>query len=480
MQGKLTLPYKTRCFLTCCSIGSSDIVALETQGNTVTSITIKSPLETISMGRRLVFVLMACFVVVGISSGPEVKAQTDSLQVLHWWDSASEHKAIDLIASKLKDENIGWQDAVIPAGSGVGEIIVLKSRVIAGSAPDVAQLNGPVIGEWAKLGLLLDLDAVASSGKWEKSLQPGIYNWIRPQGHVVAVPLGIHRVNTLFFNPKIFAQHQLNAPRNWDEFEQVAAKLKQAGIAPLAQSSEPWQVATLFETIVLGDAGPEFYRKLFVRKDPGAYADPRFADALQRLRRLKQWMLPTSGIQTWPEMTRKFIDGDAAMLIMGDWAKGEMNAWGFATEKAFACVAAPGTANFHLYDIDTIAMFPTIAAHSAAQQKLAQLVVSTAVQTEYNQIKGSIPALRNPDVSKFDSCARNSFYVFSRGATAPVPSFAHRMATDETSRDAIVGEVHRFFADDQLTVKDTQRKLVSMSRILEKIGLENDTQNPRR
>ncbi len=407
-------------------------------------------------------------------------SQADTLQVLHWWTSVGERKAVDLLAADLANENVTWKDVVVPAGSGTGALIVLKSRVLAGDAPDVAQLNGPIFGEWADLGLLTDLDKVADAGKWDKLLLPEIATWIRPHGHVVVAPLGIHRINTLFFNRKILDQYGLVPPQNWDEFERTAAKLQKAGVPALAQSSEPGQVATLFETLVLAEGGAAFYHDLLVKKDPNTFNDPRFAHVLKRLRNLKQWMAAPVQNVPWPDVARLFANGGAAMMVMGDWAKGELNAWGNATDSSFGCVATPGTADYHLYDIDTLAMFAASSAHRNAQLKLAQLTLSPAVQADYNQVKGSIPVLRNPDISKMDSCARASWKVFARGASAQVPSFSHWMATDATSRDAIIGEVRRYFMDDTVSTQETQRRLMSIARVLTKIGTDNNAQDTHR
>ena len=69
--------------------------------------------------------------------------QTDSsLQVLHWWTSDSERKAATLLANRLGDEGIAWRDAGIPGGAGIGAGKVLKSRVLAGNAPEVTQIIG--------------------------------------------------------------------------------------------------------------------------------------------------------------------------------------------------------------------------------------------------------------------------------------------------------------------------------------------------
>lgn len=405
---------------------------------------------------------------------PQTTART--LQVLHWWTSASERQAANLLATKLAAENIVWSDAAIPGGAGVGAAKVLKSRVLAGDSPEVMQLIGFSLAEWSDLGLLLELDDVARSGHWNKQMYPTAMHLIENRGHVMAVPLGIHRINTLFYNRKIFTRLKLTPPATWAEFEVTANKLKEAGITPLAQSSEAWQVSTLFETLVLAESGPVYYRDLFVRKTPAAYADPRLLHALTRLKALKRWMPSPLKESPWTDITRQLADGDAAMFIMGDWVKGELNAWGMPTDDSFGCAAVPETANYHLYSIDTLAMFAADYSHQAAQEKMAQVVISPVVQADYNRIKGSIPVLRDAaDLPKMDSCASNSAQVFSRGASVQAPSLTHRMATDETTKDAIIAEVRKYFIDDQITAADAQQRLATIVRALASKGDNHDS-----
>ena len=90
-----------------------------------------------------------------VVAAPSVATPGPGLQVLHWWTSTSERKAADMLATRLADEGIAWQDAAIPGGAGLGAGKVLKGRVLAGDAPEVTQLIGPSIAEWADLGLLL-------------------------------------------------------------------------------------------------------------------------------------------------------------------------------------------------------------------------------------------------------------------------------------------------------------------------------------
>lgn len=420
--------------------------------------------------RLLALLALAAPLLAGAAPRSETKtdgktdAKADSLQVLHWWQSASERRAVDLLAERLGQQHVQWRDTMVPGGSGIGAGIVLRSRVLAKDAPEVAQLNGIVVRDWARLGLLADLDKVAARGDWDRQLLPGVAALIRPGQHVVAAPLGIHRINILFHNRALFARHGLAAPVTWPEFERAAEVLQRAGVTPLAQSSEPWQVATLFESLVLAEGGALYFRQLFQQREPAAFTDPRLGRALARLRGLKKWMGTPVRELTWAEEARKLAEGSAAMLVMGDWAKGELNALGLNSERDFGCGAVPGTAAFHLYTIDTLSMLAAHPAQRAAQETLAAMVMQPALQRDYSKVKGSVPVLRAPDLGAMDACGRASWTLFATSAAVHAPSMAHRMATDETARDAMVAELHRFFLNERVSVADTQRRLGVIGR----------------
>lgn len=395
----------------------------------------------------------------------QTAAPARSLQVLHWWTSAGERRAIDVVANQLAKQDIQWRDISIPGGAGMGAGKVLKSMVLAGHAPEVTQLNGVIFGEWADLGLLLELDNVAVQGNWEKQMFPTVWQLLNNRGHVVAAPLGIHRINTLFYNVAIFKRFGLAPPKSWEEFDHVVQVLHNAGITPLAQSAEAWQVATLFENLALAESGPAYYRRLFVDMSPSAYLDARMLHILRQLRKLGHAMAQPVRERPWTEVARSMADGEAAMFIMGDWAKGEFNAWGLTVDQQFGCAPVPGTGDYHLYSADTLAMFADDYSHQAAQETLAQIVTSPAVQSDYNKFKGSIPVWRAPD-PHMDRCARDSWRAFSKGAAWQAPSLVHRMASDETTKDAIIAEVQRFFLDRQVTEEQAQKRLASIARAL--------------
>jgi glucose/mannose transport system substrate-binding protein len=399
---------------------------------------------------------------------PSVAASTSSgsaLQVLHWWTSPSERKAADLLAARMADERIEWQDAAIPGGAGIGAGKVLKGRVLAGDAPEVTQIIGVSLAEWADMGQLLELDNVAVTGRWNSFLFPTVQNLIQYRKHVLAAPLGIHRVNTLFYNRALFARLKLAPPRTWREFEAAASTLRATGVQPLAQSSEPWQVAALFENLVLAEGGPTFYRQLFVERSPAAAADPRTADALHRLRTIKGWFRKQPDERPWPEVVAQFARQEAGMMIMGDWAKAELAERGMAQGRDYACATAPDTGNYHLYSVDTLAMFAGDYSHLPAQEKMARLLLTPALQADFNALKGSVSVRLDANPASMDACARASWTTFGRGAAVQAPSLVHRMATDEASRDAIIAEIHRYFLDDRVLAADAQRRLGALFRL---------------
>lgn len=406
----------------------------------------------------------------GPAAVPEAKAPA-TLQVLHWWSSASEREAARVLAEQMAQEGLVWRDAVIPGGAGIGAGKVLRGRVLAGDAPEVTQMVGVGIAEAAAMGLLLQLDDVAREGRWTRALFPTVDEGIRHRQRVVAAPLGIHRVNQLFVNRRVFERLGLAPPRSWAEFEQVAPRLKAAGVVPLAQSAEAWQVATLFESLVLAEGGAALHRALFVAHGLPAVDDPRLAAALQRLRALKphMWLAGTSPAipeQPWTRTLDRLVRGEAAMMVMGDWVKGELMQAGWLPGRDFECLAAPGTEGVHLYSVDSFTFFAQDYARAAAQQQLARLVMTPALQVRYNEAKGSVTVRRDADPARMDRCARQSWTDFGKGAASLAPSLVHRMATDEASKDAIVAELHRYFSDDQVTPAAVQRRLGAIFRVL--------------
>jgi glucose/mannose transport system substrate-binding protein len=397
-------------------------------------------------------------------AGMAVAASAQTLDVLHWWTSAGERRAVEQLVQQLDKRGIGWNDAAIPGGGGGGAMKVLNSRVLARDPPDAAQVIGRTLADWSDLGLVLPLDEVAQRNRWSQSLFPVVQRVITHRGRIVAAPLGVHRINTLFYNQRVWSRLKLSAPKTWGEVERAAGTLRNAGIAPFAWSDEPWQIATVFETLLLSEGGPVLYAELAATQRWQAWQDPRVMKALERLRWLRRLNGETAIEQRWTASARQLFTGDAGMLIMGDWTGGELTAWGAQAGRDYGCAPVPGTAGMHLYSIDTLAMLVGTKKREAEQERMAEVVVSPAAQLAYNQAKGSVPVRDDIDPAQLDDCARDSWQTLKRADSPQLPSIAHRMAADEATKDALADALHRYLKDPAVTPARAQERLVALIR----------------
>jgi len=128
------------------------------------------------------------------------------VEVLHYWTSGGEAKSIAELKKMMEAKGVVWKDFAVAGGAGENAATALKARVIAGSAPTAAQIKGPSIQEWGQEGVLANIDAAATEGKWDSLLPSVVSNVMKYKGHYVAVPVNVHRVNWLWINPQVLAK----------------------------------------------------------------------------------------------------------------------------------------------------------------------------------------------------------------------------------------------------------------------------------
>ncbi|KAE9629480.1 ABC transporter substrate-binding protein [Aeromonas veronii] len=395
------------------------------------------------------------FSVIALLSAPVAASQ---VEVLHWWTSGGEAKAVEVLKSEWTKQGNQWNDFAVQGGGGKSAMTVLKSRALAANPPEAAHLKGYELKEWAGLGFLRDLSPMAEHLGWYSQMPPMVRATLSQNGALMAVPTGIHRVNWLWLNRKVFEQQKLTPPTDWAQFVTVADQLKKRGITPLAIGNEPWQLAVLFETVALGEGGKEFYRKAFLEQDSATLTGPDMVRVLTRFQQLRAYVPQKYAGLKWHQATNLLESGGAAMQVMGDWVKGELSAGNYRPGEDIACLPSPGSAGLFSYNLDSIAMFKQRdPAQLQAQGDLAQLLMTPQFQAEFNRVKGSIPALTNPDMSKFDRCAIRSYqdFLLAEKQDNLLPSMAEGMATPTNMRQAILDVLSNFFNDPKANPEQT-------------------------
>jgi glucose/mannose transport system substrate-binding protein len=396
-----------------------------------------------------------------------LSAHAGEVEVLHWWTSGGEAKAAAALKSSMQAKGHTWKDFAVAGGGGDAAMTVLKSRVVSGNAPAAAQIKGPSLQEWAKEGVLANLDATAKAEKWDELLPKVVSDVMKYKGSYIAVPVNVHRVNWLWANPRVFEKANVKVPTTWDDFFAAAEALKKAGVTPVAHGGQNWQDFTTFEAVALGVGGADFYKKALVQLDPGSVSSPTMEKVLTTFKRIKGYTDKNAPGRDWNLATAMVIKGEAGMQIMGDWAKGEFLAAGKVPGKDFACVATPGSANAFTFNVDSFAMFKLKnEANVKAQNDLAAAIMGPEFQEVFNLNKGSIPVRLNMKMDKFDDCAKTSSkdFVATAKSGGLVPSIAHGMAVPSATEGAIKDVVSQFWNDDKMDAKSAMSKLAAAAK----------------
>jgi glucose/mannose transport system substrate-binding protein len=238
-------------------------------------------------------------------------------------------------------------------------------------------------------------------------------------------------------------------PTTWDEFNAAADKLQAAGVTPLAHGGQAWQDATVFETVVLGVGGPEFFRSALIDLDMDALQSDTMKAVFDQMRTMRGYVDANFSGRDWNLATAMVMNGEAAFQIMGDWAKGEFLAAGKVPGEDFLCASTPGDG--YLYNVDSFAMFEVDGEDAiAGQNLLAELIVGENFQKVFNLNKGSIPVRNDVALDEFDACAIQSAndMTATSDAGSLLPSYAHGMALRGAQAGAITDVVTAHFNSD--------------------------------
>ncbi|NIY94268.1 ABC transporter substrate-binding protein [Vibrio diazotrophicus] len=392
-------------------------------------------------------------------------ASAGEVEVLHWWTAGGEANAISVLKDMLEQQGYSWIDFGVEGGGGESAMRVLRTRAVSGNPPSAANIKGPDIQEWARLGFLTNLNSVANPEHWDDVIPKMITNVMKYDNHYVAVPVNVHRVNWLWANSEVFAKAGAKIPTSMDEFFTAADKIKAIGLIPLAHGSQPWQNATLFEVIALDVLGAKDYIKAFVDLDMDTLGGEKMIEVFTQFKRVRSYVDNNSPGRDWMTATSMVIKGEAGMQIMGDWAKGEFSAAGKVPGKDYVCAPAFGTAGKFTYNVDSFAFFDLQDEENfKAQQALASTILDPKFQEVFNLNKGSIPVRLDMDMSHFDQCALDSMREFKSSAKTGdlVPSMAHGMSTTSYVQSAMFDVITNFFNNPNETPKEAVQRLTKV------------------
>ncbi|MEH6453361.1 MAG: ABC transporter substrate-binding protein [Psychromonas sp.] len=395
-----------------------------------------------------------------------INVNATSIEVLHWWTAKGEYDAQQILENNLLQQQIKWQNFAIIGEGGESAIRVLQMRALSGNPPDVAQIKGPDIGEWVKVGMLEEIDKIIETSSWQQSIPDIVRQTVTIDGHYMAVPINVHRVNWLWLNKAIFDELKLAAPTTWDDFFVTADKIKAAGYLPLAHGGTPWQDALLFESMALSLLGAEKYKKAFVEHDVAVLNSLEMVHAFEQFKRLSAYTDKSMLGRDWDNASLVFSKNEAAMQLMGDWAKGMWYKEGKQAMVDYICVDVPESKGLYSYNIDSFVFFKknSLASHQQVQRVFAETLLSEQFQVDFNMAKGSIPVRSDINIESFDDCAKKSFKDFHSNEL--VPSFTQNLASTSHMQNIMTRIISDYFNDPMGDAALTAKRLSTAIRAI--------------
>lgn len=369
-----------------------------------------------------------------VNSGDDGSSEGESgkVEIFSWWTGAGEEEGllalIDLFEEKHPDITV--ENAAVAGGAGTNAKAVLATRMEGNDPPSTFQVHGgeELNKSWVEADKMEPLNDLYEENDWMDKFPEELIELVSDDGNIYSVPVNVHRGNPIFYNMKVFEEHDIEIPETFDEFFEAAEKLEEAGVTPLALGDkESWPATQIFENVLLGVLGPDDYQKLF--KGEIEFSDERVVEAVEIFEKMLEYVNEDHASRNWQDSAQLVADGEAAMLNMGDWAKGYFsNDLDLETNEDFGYFPFPETDGMFQVITDTFGL-PKGADNPDDVKAFLTFLGSVEAQDVFNPLKGGIPARIDADPDKYDEYGQDAMEAFKESRL--VPSLAHGSAASE-------------------------------------------------
>ena len=309
--------------------------------------------------------------------------------------------------------------------SNQGLITQLKSNEV----PDIFfEWAGFPVQRDVAAGYAYDLSEAMVADGWKDSFSPAV--WTDGAGTMVdgkpyLVPLSLDLTNTIWYNKKIFAEHNLTPPKSWDEFVALSKTLAEAGETPIVEgNNEFWPLGNWAGHIAAMVVPPDAYVAAFKQEAP--FNTPEFEKALNLLVGLHDVGAFNKDMQALgadPAMATFFQEG-AVMHPIGSWLvseTGNLADEGFEYGQFNTPVIDPAhpLANSVIGTITGLVVHKN-APHPAEAIKFLKFLTSEASQIKWAESGQMSPVQGVSDKAKLDEQTQAMLALMS-GASGIVP-----------------------------------------------------------
>ena len=322
------------------------------------------------------------------------------VEMFGWAERIGDSDPLAALAALHQRRNPG--DIIVSArAASSGEArSALRTRMLRNDPPDTFQANvGNDLMQWVLFNGIDALeskaapldDLVADVASWRGAIPAELLEQVSYKGRIYGVPANVHRNNTVFYNRHVFARFGLSEPVSVADLLAQGRALRDRGVPLIAVGSrEPWTLSLLlFECLLVSREGTTFYRDFFAgRLTPD---DRRIVGTLQAGLELLAFANPDHRHLSWEQAAERVVRGEAAMTVMGEWARGPFIAARMKLGVDYDEIPFPGTADVFVFSADAFGLAVDASNRSAAARLLAT-IGSVEGQRAISQARGTLSA----------------------------------------------------------------------------------------
>ncbi|WP_445403039.1 sugar ABC transporter substrate-binding protein [Streptomyces sp. LE64] len=261
---------------------------------------------TVAVALATAFGITAC----GSSGGGGVAA--DEKQTLTVWAMGAEGEKLGAVAEEYTKANPNVTVKVTPVGWDVAHQ-KLVSAAAAGNLPDIAQMGGTYMGEFAELGALEPVDTEVFD---EKDFFPAAWEQGIVDGTAYGVPWYVD-TRVLYYRTDLAEQAGIDkAPATWAELREAAAAYQDGAGTKWGLSIQPSGLDTVQSFYpFLYSAGGE----IVDGDGKAAIGSPAAVKAFEEYGKYFAEGLAKKSVTPGYDVTKDFNTGDVPMFFSGPW-----------------------------------------------------------------------------------------------------------------------------------------------------------------
>lgn len=202
----------------------------------------------------------------------------------------------------------------------------LNALIASKDCPDVFICNpGPNLTQYVNAGVAADLTDILNNKEkdWYSNFTEGIFERMTYDGKIYAVPTNFAAA-LVFYNTEMFEKAGAQVPETFDQWIEACQKIKDAGYTPISCSAgTAWCLSMIAGYLCDREGGPDNLKG--VNAGTLDWTDKTFIDAGNKLVQLSKYFQETAAGDSNDQATAEFYNGEAAMLVQGSWAIGQIN-----------------------------------------------------------------------------------------------------------------------------------------------------------